>query len=307
MSPTTSLCWSFDAPVGAPGTDSNTCNADSGGPLFVDLGTGALVAGVTSGGTSSNCLAPDQSYDANVYTYRNWITSVGGADLDNASCGALPQVGSGGVQVTGAQGVVSGAAPEGRSTFTVAADAVLLRVAMNAQDDGVADFDLYVKQGAAPTITSYDCARRGAGQFGVCEFPSPAAGPWYVLVQRVAGAGSYQVTATAFQHGLLSVDLSSGTTSVPPGGVLPLTISLANQTGATQSFAWLASLVRPDGTLTPLIPATGLSLPSGASFAPLVNLPLPAAAPLGTWNVGAILWQPGVGVVDQAHFSFQVK
>jgi hypothetical protein len=307
VSPTTSVCWTFEAPVGPPGTDSNTCNADSGGPLFVDFGAGPVVAGVTSGGTGANCLATDQSYDANVYTYRNWITSVGGADLDNASCGALPQVGSAGVQVNGVQGTVSSTNPEGRSTFTVPAETALLRVAMNAHDDGIANFDLYLKQGAAPTTTSFDCARTGTGQFGFCEFSSPAAGTWHVLVQRMTGAGSYQVTASAFEHGLLSVDLSTGVPEVAPGGLLPLTISLANQTGAPQPFVWFVSLIHPDGTEIPLIPVSGGSLPSGGSFAPLLSLPLPATAPVGNWGVGALLWQQGVGVVDQAFVSFEVR
>ena len=65
--------------------------------------------------------------------------------------------------------------------------------------------------------------------------------------------------------------------------------------------------MRPDGSQTPLIPATGMSLPSGGSFAPRLDLPLPIAAPLGTWGVGALLWQPGMGVVDQAFVTFQVK
>jgi hypothetical protein len=128
-----------------------------------------------------------------------------------------------------------------------------------------------------------------------------------VLVQRVSGTGSYQVTASAFAHGLLSVDLATGVPSVAPGGTLPLTISVANQTDALQSFAWLVSMVRPDGNQISLIPVSGMTLPSGGSFAPLVNLPLPPSAPLGTWGIGALLWQPGVGVVDQAFVSFQVK
>jgi hypothetical protein len=164
-----------------------------------------------------------------------------------------------------------------------------------------------VKQGAAPTTTSYDCARKGTGQFGVCEFSAPAAGTWNVLVQRVAGAGSYQVTESAFQPGLLTIDVSAGATSVARGGLLPLTFSFANQTGAKQSFAWLASLVRPDGAQIQLVPATGFSLPSGGSYAPLVNLPLPSTAPLGIWGVGAVIWQPGVGVVDRGFVSFEVK
>ncbi len=69
ISGTTSVCWDFLDPIGLPGEDSNTCNGDSGGPLFVDYGCGSTVAGITSGGTSATCDATDHSYDANVYNY----------------------------------------------------------------------------------------------------------------------------------------------------------------------------------------------------------------------------------------------
>jgi len=87
------LCWEFTAPIGPLGTDSNTCSGDSGGPLFVDFGSGPVVAGVTSGGDNGVCLAPDLSFDANVYENRAFIEGVGGADLANTSCGATSQVG----------------------------------------------------------------------------------------------------------------------------------------------------------------------------------------------------------------------
>jgi trypsin len=87
------LCWAFTAPIGPIGTDSNTCSGDSGGPLFIDFGGGAVVAGVTSGGDNGACLAPDLSFDANVYESRAFIQSIGGADLSNTTCGATSQVG----------------------------------------------------------------------------------------------------------------------------------------------------------------------------------------------------------------------
>jgi hypothetical protein len=62
------ICWSYTNPVGPPGTDSNTCNGDSGGPLFMDLGSGVVLAGTTSGGTDGACNVGDHSYDANVFT-----------------------------------------------------------------------------------------------------------------------------------------------------------------------------------------------------------------------------------------------
>ncbi len=198
ISNTTSVCWDFASPVGAPGADSNTCNADSGGPLFVDLGAGEVVAGVTSGGSSSSCLALDHSYDANVFFYAAWIQSQAGADLGGASCGPLARVGEPGARVHGFSGSVSAPSPEGRHPIALPAGATLLRVGMNASEEGNNDFDLYVKAGSPPTTSSFDCAATAANQWGFCELASPAAGTWHLLVRRFKGSGTYQATATVF-------------------------------------------------------------------------------------------------------------
>jgi Trypsin/Bacterial pre-peptidase C-terminal domain len=199
VSDTTSVCWNFTAPLGPPGTDSNTCSGDSGGPLLVDTGGGPRVAGVTSGGNNFDCLPNDVSFDARVYTYRSFIQGIGGADLANTACGTLPQVGSADVTVLGLSGQVSAGSPEGRHAFTVNAGLATLRIAMNAIDDGPSDFDLYVKLGSPPTTIDYDCRRSGSNQWAFCEFPTPAAGTWHVLVSRWSGAGEYQATVTTFR------------------------------------------------------------------------------------------------------------
>jgi hypothetical protein len=197
-SDTTSVCWNFSDPKGNPGSNANTCNADSGGPLFVDVGANMRVAGITSGGSSASCQPTDHSYDANVFTYRNFIETAGGADLANTTCGSGPQVGDPGVAALDFAGTVTAADPDATHTFTVTSGTTLLRVTMNGVDDGASDFDLYVKAGSAPTTAVYDCGRFGPNQFGVCEFVAPAAGTWHVLVHRWAGSGTYQVTATQF-------------------------------------------------------------------------------------------------------------
>lgn len=104
------VCWVFDGPAGAAGSDSNTCAGDSGGPLFVDFGAGPVLAGVTSGGSSSDCLPDDVSFDTNVFENRSFLESTAGSDL-GSSCGPLRQVGSSGVTV-----VVGGTATLTRET-----------------------------------------------------------------------------------------------------------------------------------------------------------------------------------------------
>src|SRR5262249_32782267 len=84
-----SICWNFAAPVGPPGEDSNTCNGDSGGPLFTDDGSGARIAGVTSGGSSDACLVTDDSYDARIATYASFIQAASGGDTGGV-CSSLP-------------------------------------------------------------------------------------------------------------------------------------------------------------------------------------------------------------------------
>lgn len=93
VNPDAHVCWNFVAPMAAPGTDSNTCNGDSGGPLFADLGEGTTVVGVTSGGASPNCLPADLSYDTDVYVHRDFVQGVAGTDLLATSCGDTAPVG----------------------------------------------------------------------------------------------------------------------------------------------------------------------------------------------------------------------
>jgi hypothetical protein len=93
-------CFTFDEPVGPPGTDSDTCFGDSGGPLFVDFGGGEVVAGVTASGTGDLCRAREISDDTNVFRNFAFIKSIGGSDLDSTACGSTTQVGDAGTAVT---------------------------------------------------------------------------------------------------------------------------------------------------------------------------------------------------------------
>jgi cysteine-rich repeat protein len=206
-SDTNLICWTFT------GAGSNTCNADSGGPMFMDFGSGDVLAGVTSGGNASNCLPNDHSFDVNVATFSPWIQSVSGADISNTSCGPGAQVGEPDVAVSSAGGTLDSVVTSELHEFVVVDGSRQLRFALNGHDDGVADFDLYVKRGSEPTISDFDCSQTGSGQLGYCAFDSPGGGRWYALVNREDGAGEYQVTVTDMD----TVPATCGNGLIEPG------------------------------------------------------------------------------------------
>ena len=194
----TLVCWDYASPVGAPGEDSNTCNGDSGGPLFWYDGTRDVLAGVTSGGSSANCLPVDSSYDANVFNYRSWIANRVGTDLGGNACGSFAPVGTAPTVVSTGEGSLSATTPDSHRSFPVAANSNLLRVTMNASVESASDFDLYLRFGAQASTTTYTCKHDGANQFASCEIPNPEPGQWWLLVHRHAGSGPFQVTSTVF-------------------------------------------------------------------------------------------------------------
>ena len=190
------ICWDYDEPVGPAGEDSNTCNGDSGGPIFMDFGAGDVLAGITSGGSAGDCDTGDHSYDSNAYNYSSFILTHLGTD-DTASCGGLPAVGGGEVVVQGESGSL-GSGGSDSYTVTLTAGITLLRVVMNGEDNWSLDSDLYVKHGGPASAADHDCKADGSSVFGGCEIAAPAAGAWHFTVASSSGSGQYQATATVF-------------------------------------------------------------------------------------------------------------
>jgi hypothetical protein len=199
--PANMLCWNFSAPVGPAGEDSNTCNADSGGPLFVTALDGVLrVAGVTSGGRQSQCLAGDHSYDVDVQAYADWIRTAAGDDLGTEACGGRDLAGDGVVIDPTSGELDAGTTSVDVTPIEIPAGAGSILVAMNGEDDGhgSSDFDLLVRQGAPPSDDEADCVQDGSGQFAVCEIEPSGPGTLFVRVQRKQGDGLFQVVTNIF-------------------------------------------------------------------------------------------------------------
>lgn len=107
-------------------------------------------------------------------------------DPDPPGDGALQN----GVPVTG----LSGASGSARYwTVQVPAGATDLRIEISG---GSGDADLYVRQGAQPTTTAYDCRPYIAGNNEYCTHPTPTAGTYHVMVRGYQAYSGVTLKAT---------------------------------------------------------------------------------------------------------------
>lgn len=194
------LCWDFDADINVSPQGSNTCNADSGGGVFVLDREGQRsvqrLVGVVSGGLDRDCVKGDHSYNTDVFRWRDWLATVGQGRLSGQTCGAtsidLPP------NLRSALVSLSPEKPEANLELDVAAGTTLLRVAMNGEDNGKGanDFDLLLFGPDAQPV----CTQDGAGQFAFCEVPQPASGRWSISLRQKKGAGTAQLTVSLLQE-----------------------------------------------------------------------------------------------------------
>ena len=85
---------------------------------------------------------------------------------------------------------------EGSTTLyriTVPAGATLLTVTTSG---GSGDLDLYVREGQAPTASSFDCESAGGDNNELCEIEDPDAGTWYILLEAFEAYSGASLLAT---------------------------------------------------------------------------------------------------------------
>ena len=70
-----------------------------------------------------------------------------------------------------------------------------LRVSLNgiSRVTNPVNVNFYVRAGAPPTTSVYDCAGVATGNFATCQFDAPQAGFWYALLVRATGPNTYPV------------------------------------------------------------------------------------------------------------------
>lgn len=204
------VCWTYDG-----GADSNTCNGDSGGPLFFGEPGALRVGGITSGGTEGSCLEGDNSYDNSVYDFRTFITERSVNGLAQAACGSLPQVGQELVAVTSSEGALAAGA-SADLVVEVPRGTTELRIGLNSSDGTDANVDFEVLQGGEEAVVVSSTA---PSPYGYAEILSPEAGTYTARATAAGGAGDYQLTATVVGGGPIGGD---DTYSAAPGEDLVL-------------------------------------------------------------------------------------
>ena len=149
-------------------------------------------------------------------------------------------------------------------TLVVPAGASNLSFTMSG---GTGDADMYVKFGAAPTDTVYDCRPYKSGNAETCTFATPSAGTYYVRLKAysaftgVSLIGDYTVGG----GGGAAQTYTNGTdVSIPDNNTTGVTSSIAvsgrtgNAPSATQvavnivhpySGDLVVDLIAPDGTV----------------------------------------------------------
>ncbi len=167
---------------------------------FTDTSTdsdGTIASRSWNFGDSSTSTAtnPSHTYAANgTYTVTLTVTDDDGATNSTSksvtvSTGSSATPLSDGVPVSGVAGATNSwthfyiDVPAGASALTV------------TTSGGSGDADLYVRFGATPTSSSYDCRSQGSTNAESCSFTNPAAGRWYVSILGYSTFSGMTLTA----------------------------------------------------------------------------------------------------------------
>jgi len=174
-----------------------------GGSQLVALAVTGLPNGVTAafsppsvtpGSTATLTLTASaiaNSAGSVIVTGSDGMTTHSASVSLTAGNGGVPTLTSG-VPVTGLGG---GADQQKLFAITVPAGQPVLRVQLSG-DGGTGDADLYVRAGAAPTPTTFDCSSENGGNNERCTFYHPAAATYFVMVRPRFGYSNATLIAT---------------------------------------------------------------------------------------------------------------
>ena len=173
--------YTFTVPAGATNLTFNMSGGSGDADIYVKFGSAPTSSSYDcrpyKGGNTESCsFAAPQA--GTYHVMLNGYSAYSGVSLV-----ADYTAGSGGGSTGGSSTLNNLTASTGNwlhYTVTVPAGMSSLNVTMSG---GTGDADLYVRRGARPTTSSYDCRPYKNGNNETCSFTNPQAATWYISLR----------------------------------------------------------------------------------------------------------------------------
>jgi carboxypeptidase T len=245
-------------------------------------------------GTTSTATNPSKTYAAaGTYSVSLTVTDNGGATntkTSSVTVGSTGTVLENGVAKTGLSGAASSTITY---TMTVPPGASGLTFVMAG---GTGDADMYVRFGAAPTTSTYDCRPYLSGNNETCTIATAQAGTYYVMLRGYSAYSGVSLTGSYTTGGGGTQTYSNATDyTINDNATVDSPITVSGRTGNAPSNASVTvaivhtyqgdlkvDLVAPDGTLYNIHNRTGGGTDN---INKTVTLNLSSELLNGTWNL----------------------
>ncbi len=149
-------------------------------------------------GTTSTVTSPSKTYAAaGTYTVTETVTDAGGLSSTKTASVTVSSTSCGGLVLCSGVGVALPAKAKNgvSSNYTLVVPAGKTSVVFTISG-GTGDADMYVRIGAAPTTTTYNCRPYTAGNAETCTFNAPTAGTYYVNVRAYSAYSGVTLKGT---------------------------------------------------------------------------------------------------------------
>ena len=187
------VTYTFDVPAGATDISFNMSGGTGDADLYVKFGSAPTDSSYDCrpyvGGNNESCTGSSSNgtYHVRLKAY----STFSGVSL----VASYTEGGTGPTPINETESNISVSRSQWKHyTQTLQSGYSTLTVTMSG---GSGDADLYVRQGAQSTTSSYDCRPYKNGNSEVCTFNSPAAGTWYFDIRGYSAASGVTLNWTA--------------------------------------------------------------------------------------------------------------